>query len=203
MIIHEVEQGSPAWHELRAGIPTASEFSKIVTPAKWQPSEQAAGYMNRLVAELLLGHPLDSVGTEAMERGSDLEEKAALAYELKTGFETVKVGFVTNDEGTFGASPDRFVGEDGLLEIKCPLPGTHVGYCLSRSIEKEKLPQIMGQLLVTGRKWCDIMSYCPGLPRIIIRVERDEEKIAILKAALEEFHVRKLDARAKLEQEPN
>lgn len=183
MRLLNVEQGSPEWFNARLGIPTASEFCKIITPTG-KESTQADGYANRLVAELLIGKPVsDFEGNEWTERGKELEPDAVAFYEMSYGILTHAVGFIMDDEGTMGASPDRLVGEDGLLEIKCPSPQVHVQNMLNKRIDTKYIPQVQGQLLVTGRKWVDWLSYHPEMPPVIIRVERDEkylEQMAVL-----------------------
>jgi exodeoxyribonuclease (lambda-induced) len=136
----------------------------------------------------MLGRPIDAPTTALMDRGHELESSAVDFYMLqRDGMETVAVGFCTTDDGRYGASPDRFVGEDGLLEVKCPTHGVHVGYLLHGTIAASYWPQVQGQLLVTGRKWSDVISYHPDLPMALIRVERDEEYIAKLSSALDQF----------------
>lgn len=184
MLTYDVEQGSDEWFEARLGIPTASEFDKIIT-AGGKVSTQAEAYAARLLAEILTGKPVQTFEkTPWMERGAELEEEAAQYYELQNELDLVKVGFCTDDNKLYGCSPDRLVGEEGLLEIKCPAPHTHVQYLLNGTIDKGYWPQIQGQLLVTGRQWCDWMSYNPEMPAVIIRMQRDEEFIGALKAAL-------------------
>lgn len=185
-IYHKVESQSADWFKMRLGIPTASEFHKIVTPGG-QVSKQAEGYAHALLAEMMLGRPLDSVETQYMTRGQDLEEKAITAYEFFTGVETEPGGFVTNGSLTIGCSPDRLIGADGILEMKVPAPNTHVGYLVSRDFGKEKKPQTQGQLFVTGREWVDLMSFHPEMPPLIVRVARDEKYIDLLTTALNAF----------------
>ncbi len=198
MIVHDVEQGTPEWLRLRLGIPTSSEFGRILTPTG-KPSSQAEGYLLWLLAEWVTGAPLESPETDWMRRGHELEAAAVQSYEFETGREASVVGFVTTDDGMIGASPDRLVDPDGLLEIKCPAPQTHIGYLLSRAVDRAYWPQVQGQLLVTGRAWVDIQSYHPGLPAVIVRVERDENYIGKLDAALRAFVERLLAARVELE----
>ena len=186
MIIHDVLQGSTEWLAVRAGIPTASAFDRIVTP-KGKPSTQAEKYMHQLLAERMMGHPVLQVATYWMGRGQALEGEAVSYYEGVRDLDTDVIGLITNDEGTIGASPDRFVGEDGLLELKCPSEHVHVGYLLTKGVDAEYYPQVQGQLWVTGRKWLDIMSYHPELPPAIVRVERDEDYIKTLSTAVTEF----------------
>lgn len=198
MIIHNVEQNSPEWLQARLGIPTASEFDSIIT-AGGKPSTQADGYANKLLAEIMTGAPVNTfVGNAATERGHLLEPDAVSFYELQNDCDAVKIGFCTNDEATMGCSPDRLIGDDGLLEIKCPLPHTHIKYLLSQNIDKEYYPQLQGQLLVTGRMWVDIISYHPEMPSVVIRVKRDTAYLAEMTKLLAEFHGKMKEKRQKL-----
>ena len=199
MIHHPVIQGEEQWWKLRGGIPTASNFKRIVTP-KGKISAQAEDYMNILLAEWIMGHAVENNKTEWMERGNELEDGAVRAYEFQRDIETEPGGFYTDDAGLVGASPDRLVGVDGLCEIKCPLAHTHVGYLLTGQVEDEYRPQLQGQLYVSGRKWVDIVSYHPEMPPTIIRVQRDEDYIKLLAAALGTFVELMLRRRTELEQ---
>lgn len=187
MIIHNVEQGTPEWQALRLGIPTASEFDKIVTPTG-KYSAQSRTYMYRLAAERFLCRPLDEIGDLFwVRRGKELEPQAAAAYEFDRNIETRTVGFVTSNSRRVGASPDRLIaGEPGGVELKCPAPATHVGY-LVNGFERAYWHQVQGQMLVCELNWIDRVSYYPGLPLVIERCYRDEEYIAKLDAALIQF----------------
>lgn len=197
MKIIKCVQGSEAWHAARLGIPTASNFGKIVTPSG-KASSQADAYMHQLVAERLLGRAIDSAGDSAwMERGQITEAEAVAFYELRTGEDTHAVGFATLDDGSAGCSPDRLVGDDGGLEIKCPSAPVHVGYLLD--VEPRKYwPQIQGALWITGREWWDFLSYCPELPPALVRYERDEEYIKLLAYGVETFVERLVMAHRQL-----
>ena len=199
MITHNVTQGSEEWRRLRIGVPTASEFHRILTPTG-KPSKSAEPYLCSLLGELMMGRPLDAPSFPWMQRGHDLESDAANWYELQCDIATTIVGFCTTDDGRIGASPDRLVGDDGLLEIKCPSPDVHVRYLLfpDRSVDSEYRVQVQGQLYVTGRQWCDIVSYHPELPSVIVRVERDEEYIATLRSALTAFCESLAEGKAQL-----
>ncbi len=178
-------QGSPEWHAARLGIPTASEFHRLVTPTG-NPSSQAAGYLHQLVAERLLGRVVDETAGAWVERGKITEGEAVAYYELQRGLDTQAVGFVTTDDRQAGCSPDRLIGPDGGLEIKCPSAAVHVGYLLD--VEPKKYwPQIQGALWVTGREWWDFLSYCPELPPALMRFERDEKYIEALAMTVTEF----------------
>lgn len=185
MIPHDVEQGSDAWKLLRAGIPTASCFDKILT-AGGKESAQVEAYENQLVAERLIGKPVEVFeGNAHTERGNELEPDAANFYAMTTGRELQKVGFITTDDKLAGASLDRLIGTDGALEIKCPAPHTHVAYMIGKRIDDKYKPQLQGQLWVSERQWVDIISYHPEMKPVIIRVERHEAYIAMLSRLVE------------------
>ncbi len=186
----EIAQGTTEWREQRAGIPTSSQFHRIVTP-KGKPSKSADMYLFELLAERLTGELTWNASTNYMERGHDLEADAIKFYCFTREVETEPVGFVTNDDGTVGASPDQLVGESGLLEIKVPKPATHIGYLLqSGTAYEEHRTQTQGQLWVTERGWNDLLSYNPALPPALYRVERDEEHIADIARELTAFSQR-------------
>lgn len=187
MIIHDCQQGSAEWAMLRLGKPTASAFGKIVTPTG-KLSAQAAEYAYLLVAEELLQRPLESLeGLPWIEHGREYEAEAAAAYEFEHGVRTEKVGFITSDAGDIGASPDRTVGDKGLLEIKCPAPQTMVRYMLGDGIDQKYKPQIQGQLWIAERDWCDWFAYHREMPPVRVRTERDDDYIAKLEEAVGEF----------------
>jgi hypothetical protein len=186
MIVHNnIEQGTPEWFALRAGIPTASEFSKLVT-STGEPSKSLPGYAITLAGELYAGKPLDSFeGNGYTERGKLLEEEARLAYAFQCDSEPELVGFVTDDAKRYGCSPDAFVGADGMAEIKCLKAENHIKallyYKRNGKCPPDYVQQTQGQLLVCGRKWVDLYFYHPDLPKLIIRQTPDE---AIHKAIL-------------------
>ena len=182
-----IKQGSPEWHALRAGKATASSFHKILTPTG-KASTQAKVYMESLLAEIMIGESVSTwEGNKWTDRGTELEPDAICLYEMITKQSTEEVGFVENYG--VGCSPDRFIGSDGLLEIKCPAANTHVKYLSSDQMPSNYIPQVQGQLYVTGRKWCDFMSYHPEMPPLIIRVKRDEDYITELSETLNIFNV--------------
>jgi hypothetical protein len=188
MIIHNVEQGTEAWFRLRVGKVTMSNLDKIITPAKGLPSKSADDYMNFLLAELAYGRPLDTFTSAAMQDGIDGEEEAARIYCIENDCELEKIGFVTNDEQTIGCSPDRdIVGERKAVEIKVPLPKTHVGYLRTKSIEQDYWCQLQGQLWICELDKVDIYSYNPKMPRVQIEVGRDEDFIRKAQNLVGEF----------------
>lgn len=189
MKTHDIEQGTDAWHQLRSSIPTASQFDKLLT-SKGEKSKQIEGVINEKVANVIAGETLETwQGNQWTERGHELEPLAAEHYEFIYPERNVQeVGFVTDDDETCGCSPDRLVDDNGLLEIKCPKPDTHVSYLLSGKCPAKYYLQVQGQLMITGREWCDFMSYHPKLPELIVRVERDEKIITALRERIKYFN---------------
>ncbi len=177
-------QGSPEWYKIRCGIPSASNFDKLLT-VDGKVSKQRTKYLYQLAGETITGIPEESYQNGAMLRGKEMEAEAKELYSLITGQEVKEVGFCLA-EG-FGCSPDGLVAKKGLVEVKCPNLATHVGYLLENILPTEYFQQIQGQLLVTGREWCDFFSYYPGLKPLLIRVKRDEKFIALLEAELKTF----------------
>lgn len=187
MKIHDCIQGTSEWLAIRAGIPTSSNFSRIITPKTGRPSGQAEDYMFQLIAERLMGRPVIEHVSFWMNRGNQMEAEAVAFYELQRDAETKTVGFVTNDEESIGSSPDRTVDAEGLLEIKVPKESTHVGYLIKHAVDQDYWPQIQGQLWIAERQWVDLLSYHPEMPPALIRVERDEAYIRMLAAAVTTF----------------
>jgi putative phage-type endonuclease len=183
MRLIDCEQGSDEWLEARLGIPSASNFAKILT-IKGTPSTQAKSYVDALVAEAITGESTYVKVTDAMQRGTELEPYARDRYILETGNEVQEVGFCLHDDYQAGASPDGLIGEDGGLEIKCPLGGTMVSYLRGEKLPSKYYQQVQGSLYITGRKFWDFMAYHPDMKPLIIRVERDENFISILDETL-------------------
>ena len=174
MITHNVAQGSEEWFALRAGIPTASEASKLVT-STGKASTQMIEYAYQLAGELYAGKPLDRwEGNEWTDRGKEMEAVAMSTYELNNCIYVERVGFCTVDNGSHGCSPDGLV-EEGVVEIKCLASKKHVKnmvyYNKHKSLASDYIPQVQMQLLVCRRKWCDIVFYHPELPMLVIRQE--------------------------------
>lgn len=177
MRIIDCEQGSPEWIHCRLGIPTASHFAELVTPKTLKPSASSRRYLRELLAEYMLGEPVDQGASQWMERGTALEVEARRWYEFDRGVEVRTVGFVQTNDGLCGCSPDGMVNDDGLLEIKNPSAVVHVGYMLEpEALVDEYRAQVQGQLWVCEREWCDLLSYTPatrGLEPVVVRVEYD------------------------------
>jgi len=195
-VLVEVEQRSDEWQKLRVGIPTASCFDKIITPATGRASASAVAYRRELLAEWLMGQPVSVKESNWMQRGTELEPEARAFYEFEADAEVTEAGFVFLDERRqIGCSPDGLVGDDGLIEIKCPAPNTHVGYLIDAKLPTAYIPQVQGALWVTGRKWCDFVSYHPEMESLIVRVRRDEPYIAKMATLIEAFVATMLEER--------
>ena len=183
MKIINVEQGSDEWLQIRLGVATASNFSKIVT-SKGEIAKPYAEYALKLASETLLDEPEDSYKSADMERGNELEPLAREAYEEYNFCQVKEVGFMLSDCKNYGYSPDGLVGEDGLIEIKCPKANNHAKYLAGKKCPTEYIAQVQGGLMISGRKWCDFVSYHPdfkeGCEIFVCRVTRDEDFISKL-----------------------
>ncbi len=190
MILAHMEQGSDEWHAARCGVVTASNFKAVLTGGR---GKTRANYMRRLYEEIKTGRPAPpSFQSAAMVRGCDLEPHARRAYEAHSGEDVREVGIVyLNDEKRVAASPDGLVSADGGLEIKCPLPHNHEKYMHEGRIPSQYVPQVQGNLWVTGRDWWDFVSYAPEFPSdrrmMVRRVYRDEAYISLLAESVFRF----------------
>ena len=200
-------QGSPEWHQARLGKVTASRISDVAAKIKTGWGASRAKYMGELIAESLTHEPTPSFSNAAMQHGTDTEPQAAAAYAFYTDAELELVGFVDHPKiDQAGCSPDRLIGKDGLVEIKCPQTSTHIDTLLGGSIPKKYIDQMQWQMACTKRKWCDFVSFDPRMPPetqlFIQRVERDKERIKELEEMVVEFLFEmneKIDRLIKLE----
>jgi len=186
-IYHDVAQYSEEYDRLKLGIPTSSNFHKIITP-QGKASRQWREYACVLIAERILHHRIEFYNSPAMERGLIVEAEAADWYEFDQDVTVQRIGLITDDEHTMGCSPDRLVGDEGLLEIKAPLPQTQVEYWISGELSQRFRPQLQGQLYVSGRSWVDIICWHDVLPKLVVRIEPDEKFIAVLDHELQIFN---------------
>lgn len=193
MIIHEMQQGSEAWHEVRLGKCTASNFSKAVSSGKGSaPSKTRKDYMKTLAYERKHGIPFPAKfkGNSAMDHGTETEDEARGYFASLMGEDIKQVGFIDyNDD--IGYSPDGLMGDDTTVEIKCPELLTYMDYIEAdridfSSLSKAYRDQVQGGLLVTGRKYCYFVLYdarYPSKPCMYVRVDRDE-------AYIKELHIK-------------
>ena len=186
------QQRSSNWFKVRWGKATASRFADVIAKTRTGYAASRKNYLAELVIQRLTPPPTEDDGYKnaAMQFGIDNEPVARLAYELETG-ETVEEAFFEEFNDDIGASPDGYVGETGLIEIKCPNTATHLDTLRTKEVPHQYYIQIQGQLLCTGREWCDFISFDPRLPEnaqlFIKRVERDELVIKELKHELDKF----------------
>jgi len=201
-IIRDIQQGSDEWLELRLGKITASKLSDVMSKGRGNaPSKTRASYMLQLAAEKLTGKPEDSFTNKYMEWGNECEPQARSMYEFDSGNDVEEVAFVEFDEW-FGVSPDGLVGDNGLLEIKCPKTTTQIERYLAGVFPSAYKAQVQGQLIATGRDWCDFVSFDPRISGeasyFCIRVERDEEYMNELQEAIHTFKEELIEMMEKL-----
>lgn len=178
MKLINVQQNTQEWLDARVGVLTASNMDQVITPKTQKPSSSMDKLCFNSLAEVVLGRSLEDATTAFMQRGTEVEHEARLWYEMEHDVDIQRVGLCVSDDGRVGCSPDGLVGDDGALEIKCPSAGVHMKYLLSGV--DDYYVQIQGSLWVTGRKWWDFLSYCPGLPPVLLRYEPDKAFIAKL-----------------------
>lgn len=185
--VFDCEQGTPEWFACRAGVITASEFDSVMAKGRGGgESKTRKTYMRKLAAERLTGSMVQTwAGNEHTERGHAMEPEARDLYAFLRDVQPQRVGFVRR--GPVGCSPDSMVGDDGLLEIKTKLPHLQIEVLEAGVLPSDHRAQVQGQLWVTGRAYCDFLSYWPSLPPFLIRVERDEEYIAQLAESVQTF----------------
>lgn len=190
MRLYDVEQGSGPWFEIRSGLPTASEFSRIVT-ATGKPSASADAYIAELIDEAV--RPMSSrsqeeqaaqfSGNRHTERGHDFEPKARQWFEFVHGVTLEHVGFVTTDDGALGCSPDAVIREGGKLiagvEAKAPEGKKHVLWMMGGALPDEHKQQVHGSMVVTGLRSWWFISYCPGYKPFAVRVDWDDYTTAM------------------------
>ena len=144
-----------------------------------------AKYAYELLAEEVIGRPLDDASSSFMERGKELEEAARAWYSFDQDVEVQRVGFVMRDDGKCGCSPDGLIGEAGCVEIKCPSAGVHMAFLLGNPADNKYYSQMMFTLWVCEREWIDFVSFCPGLPSVLVRFVRDEKFIVAMNACVD------------------
>jgi putative phage-type endonuclease len=184
-----MEQRTQEWFDARLGKVTASKVSAVLAK---KDSATRANYLTELVVERLTGEQEPFFTNESMQWGTDTEPQARMAYEAHTNNLVDEEGFIDHPSiSNFGCSPDGLIGSDGLIEIKCPNSKTHIDTLLSGKAPNKYIPQMQTQMAVTGRKWCDFVSFDPRLPEdlqlFVVRVERDDEYIANLEEEVSAF----------------
>lgn len=190
--MNDIIQGSDEWKALRLGKVTASRVSDVVAKTKTGYGAGRANYAAQLIAERLTGTVAESYTNAAMQHGTETEPEARSAYEFYQGVTVKEVAFVPHPQiDQAGCSPDGLVGDDGLVEIKCPNTATHLETLLGQAVPSKYDVQMQFQMACTGRAWCDFVSYDPRMPEnmrlFIKRVARDDKRISELESEVAAF----------------
>jgi len=180
-----MEQQSNEWFTARLGKVTASRVADVIAKTKTGYSASRDNYMAQLICERLTGQKGESFTNAAMEHGTQTEPLARSAYENARNLLVKEVGFINHPRIEMsGASPDGLVGDDGLVEIKCPNTATHIDTLLSGKVPTKYITQMQWQMLCCQRKWCDFVSFDNRLPEhlqlFVQEVEFDPEYCAML-----------------------
>jgi putative phage-type endonuclease len=187
-----MQQRTAEWMAARCGKLTASRIASAVARTKTGWGASRANVLADLIVERLTGQPIEGYTNKEMQWGTDTEPQARDAYSFYADVDVTEVGFVVHPSmPDCGASPDGLVGEDGLVEIKCPNTATHIDTLLGDPIADKYIKQMQWQMACTNRKWCDYVSFDPRMPgnmRIFVkRVPRDDALIASLTKEAELF----------------
>ena len=181
MKIYNFEQRTEDWYNIRKGKMTASNAETIIANGKGLET-----YIYNLMAEYYSSAEKESYINADMQRGIDLEPEARLEFEFYTDLDVQEVGFIEYND-FIGVSPDGLIGDDGLIEIKCPNDSIYFKLLLSNNIKPEYIAQMQMQMYVTDRQYCYFVSYNPNFEKslYIKKINRDEEMIDKLKKGLE------------------
>ena len=196
-----MEQRTTEWHTARLGKVTASRVADVIAKTKTGYGASRANLMADLIVERLTGQPASTFSNAHMEWGTEQEPHARAAYSARIGELVEEVGFVDHPSvANSGASPDGLVGDDGLVEFKCPATATHLDTLLAQAVPAKYVSQMQWQMACTGRKYCDFCSYDPRLPEhlrmFVQRVERDDDYIKMLETEVTKF-LAELDEKLK------
>jgi putative phage-type endonuclease len=207
-MIEMMDQGTEEWFTIRIGKVTASRVADVIAKTKTGYSASRDNYMAQLICERLTGQKGESFTNAAMQHGTDTEPLARAAYEALKDVLVDEVGFVPHPTIEMaGASPDGLVGDDGLIEIKCPNTATHIDTLLNQSVPGKYNTQMQFQMACTGRKWCDFVSFDNRLPEelqlFVMRVPRDEVFIRLIESEIVQFLAELDDKINKLMKEKN
>ena len=187
-----MEQRSEEWFAARLGKVTASRVADVIAKTKTGYSTSRENYMAQLICERMTGGVAESYTNAAMQWGTDNEPLARAAYEAAKDVLVDEVAMITHPRiDAAGASPDGLVGDDGLVEIKCPNTATHIDTLMSQAVPTKYNTQMQWQMACTERQWCDFVSFDPRMPTelqlFIKRVPRDNDYIAMLEKEILSF----------------
>jgi hypothetical protein len=209
MIIVECRQGTAEWLQACAGAITASRYADAISKLTRASGDKKAGdwsgvsdrYAADIAIERISETPYgEPPKTWLLERGHELEDRARIAYEVRTGFLVEETGVVLTDDRKFGYSTDG-MPEDGLIEIKCPIDSIKIATMWKTGDVSEYIHQMQGGMWITGRKWCDFIMYVPDLAAVgkdlyVKRIHRDEKFIDAMVEELLAFDERVQDFEA-------
>ena len=203
IIVDDIEQGSERWVSDRLGKVTGSKVSAVMSKGRGSaPSKTAETYLFELIAERLTGEPKPFFINDAMKHGTETEPQCRAMYELKNDVEVREIAYFQEGDYLLG-SPDGLVGDDGLCEYKCPDTTTQLKRALTDDYAADYKPQIQFLLWISGRKWCDFVSFDPRLNcdagYLQQRVKRDEPYIEEMKTKIAAFVANMNEILTKLE----
>lgn len=193
-IYDNLTQGTEEWIKVRLGKFGGTDAQAVATNGKGLET-----LVFQKVGEIKTGRPAKEPYTNSdIERGNDLESTARSAYEMETGNTVLEVGYIELNDYV-GVSPDGLVGEDGLIEIKCPTDANFIRFMFDKKIDPKYIYQMQHQLFVTERKWCDFVVFNDNLNKIVVsRVYRDEATIEKIKTGIEQGTVKIKEIMEKL-----
>lgn len=202
-IVCKAAQGTDEWLADRAGKATGSRAKDVLSKIKSGEAAARRNYRMQLVTERLTGKPQEAgFVSDAMKWGTEQEPFARMAHEAKTGVIVQEAGFLYLPHLSYGCSVDGLIGKDGIVEYKCPNTATHIEWLMVGELPSEHKPQILHNILVTGREWCDFVSFDPRLPEnlqlFIVRYQRDEKEIVAYADELDKFMVEVEDLEKQL-----
>lgn len=189
MVHHDHEQGSEAWLAARKGVVTGSRFKDCRDKLKGGgPSKACLAYAMDTARERIGGRAPAKFQNTAMRTGTEQEPLARQAYESRTGNLVEEVGFFTTEDRLFGLSPDGLIDDDGVLEVKTMVSSDTLFTAVADGDVSAYMDQCLGYLWLLGRKWVDLVLWCPDLDHMVIkRINRDEDAIEALEADLMDF----------------
>jgi len=199
----DLQQGTDEWLIAKLGKVSASRLADVMARTKSGYGASRKNYMAELLVQRLTGEPTEHFVSKDMQWGIEHEDEARAAYEEYSGVFVRQVGFIAHPTIPMaGASPDGLVGEDGLVEIKCPNTATHVDTLTVGAPDTRYFKQMQCQMECTGRGWCDFVSYDPRMPHgldlFVVRVNRDEAFLAEAREEVKRFLAELDEMEAKL-----
>lgn len=196
-IFDAIEQRSPEWYQIRAGLITASDYGAILAKGEGKMRDAV---IRRVAGEIITGTPAESYTNDYMNRGREQEAEALALYSMRAKCDPVKVGFIRR--GRTGCSPDALIDTTGGVETKTEKADLLISTLLKDEFPPKHYAQVMGSIACTDRQWWDLMIFCRGMPPFIKRVDRDPRYIKMLNSELdrayEEIDILVRRIRAKL-----